>query len=988
MYKLAGILFAVLLGTLFSLSGYSQIKNDPAYKAAIAAFDEGESDEGFSALELLMYNFKSDDQTANYFDTGIEYAKQLRYFEEYDQCRQALEQFIQEVPDGADFQVQLGMLYHQLGVLEYIVDRYPESIVAYEKAIEIRTVHFGTHNADLANTWHNLGVALRYHGQFTRSKKALEKAVDIRDKLGMQKKLADSYNQLGIVCESLGDLERALENYQLAQSIYEESLAETDYWYLANCIRDIGIVYRKSDQPEKALPAFKEAQKIYINLYGELDIDVADSYTNLANCYDDLGDYELAIACGEEAVRQYQRLELDPSIELVRVYNILCAITTNTGQKEAARGFAEKALAQAEALEARGQLVANKASVYENLGDLMAEENPMLALSYYQQALQASTLDFRSDDILEFPDLNHRFLRERAKVLRAWYSKIQLMILHFEGRVEWLEAALDACIKADEIIANMHQSFSEESSSFFLSETARGFYDSGIQIAFALADRDANYLKIAFELAERGKSVVLLASQKDNIAMAEAGIPSTLIDRGQEIRQRIAYQENQLNELLGRPSKTSDAEGMIRQSLADLKTQWQNHIQELETQYSDYYRLKYATASIDLASIQSDLLDANTMLVEYFWGKDQVFVFMITANTIQTAQFPNNAQVQQHLEEMLRFLYRPDQSQYPANGFLLSTRLLGLVPSDLIQRLLIVPDGPLFSLPFEVLVYGQAPSSLADPNFPYWIRKWSIAYGYSAMSLALAKKSNEKNRIRKALGIAPIFKGTKEYATLAFSEQELDQLSEAFRLKRLLGKEAQKATFMEQAGAYDLLHLSTHAAVGDSSEQSTWIAFFPEGEKEERLSLNELYSLKLHANLVVLSACETGRGKLESSEGVMSLARGFAYAGCSSTLTTLWPVNHQSTVNITRNFYQELGQEQTKDQAIRAAKLSYLANDRIDALGKHPHYWAPYVLIGDTTALVASAGWPKPLLIWVLLPVVLLLGFVVVKLVLLPKKKE
>ncbi|MEO1434205.1 MAG: CHAT domain-containing tetratricopeptide repeat protein [Bacteroidota bacterium] len=986
MYQLAGILFLSLLGMMISFSSYSQIKDDPAFLAAQAAFDDGRSDEGFTRLETLMQQFKASGETSNYLDTGIEYAKQLRYFEDYEQCRQALVQFIEEVPVGNEYPTQLSMLYHQWGVLEYVIDRYPEAITAYEKAIELRTVYFGPYHPDLANTWHNLGVALRYHGQFTRAQKALEQAIDMRRKLGLQKKLADSYNQLGIVCESLGDLERALENYQLAKSIYEEALAESEYWYLANCIRDIGIVHRRANQPEKALPAFKKAQELYLNLYGEVGIDVADSYTNLANVYDDLGNYPLARTCGEEAVRQYQILELEPSIELVRVYNILCAISTNAGASTEAFTYAEKALEQANYLESDGQRVANKASVYENLGDLIAEQDPMAALDYYQKALQVSTLDFTSDDILDFPEVDARFIRERAKVLRPWYSKVRLMIEHFEGRVEWLEAAFEACLKADQIIAGMHQSFSEESSSFFLSETARGFYDSGIQIAFAIAGRDAKYLEQAFELAERGKSVVLLASQKDHIAMAEAGIPAALIDKGQEIRQRIAYEENALNERLGQTQSSAEAIGNARKLLADLKAQWQSHIAELEAQFPDYYRLKYAPGKVDVATVQAQLLDEETMLLEYFWGKDQVFVFMITANGLQTAQFPNNETVQQHLGELLQFLYRPDQQRYPKNGYLLSTRLMGLVPAAQIQRLLIVPDGPLFSLPFEILVNGQPRQSLADPKFPYWIRRYAISYGYSAMSLALAQNGSDTGTIRKALGVAPIFEGGTNYVPLAFSEQELDQIDAQFNLKRLLRAEAQKTTFLEKAADYDLLHLSTHAAVGDSSKQSTWIAFFPEGEQQtERLSLNELYSLKLDAELVVLSACETGRGKLESGEGVMSLARGFAYAGCSSILTTLWPVNHQSTVNITNGFYQEIGAGQTKDQAIRTAKLAYLADDRIDELGKHPHFWAPYVLIGASNALQAGRRLPTPLLIWFLLPVVLLVGYMGVRLFLLSK---
>ncbi|RMG56093.1 MAG: CHAT domain-containing protein, partial [Bacteroidetes bacterium] len=173
----------------------------------------------------------------------------------------------------------------------------------------------------------------------------------------------------------------------------------------------------------------------------------------------------------------------------------------------------------------------------------------------------------------------------------------------------------------------------------------------------------------------------------------------------------------------------------------------------------------------------------------------------------------------------------------------------------------------------------------------------------------------------------------------------------------LTGSDAREARFREQAPAYALLHLSSHAQVDDAHPLFSRVAFAPPQDSSEdgQLDLGEIFALRLDAEMVVLSACETGTGKLMRGEGIASLARGFATAGARSIITTLWPVNDAATASIMEAFYRALKAGANKDEALRQAKLEYL--DRSDRLGSHPFFWAGYIPVGDMRALPPGTGW-------------------------------
>ena len=169
--------------------------------------------------------------------------------------------------------------------------------------------------------------------------------------------------------------------------------------------------------------------------------------------------------------------------------------------------------------------------------------------------------------------------------------------------------------------------------------------------------------------------------------------------------------------------------------------------------------------------------------------------------------------------------------------------------------------------------------------------------------------------------------------------------------KPFLNKEATVANFMKYANKYRILHLATHGVANDQTGDYSYLAFYQDSDSltTDIIYVKDLYNLQLAAEMVVLSACETAIGEFQRGEGIVSLARGFFYAGSQSIVTTLWKLDDKSSLELMPAFYQNIEKGMTKDVALQQAKLSFLENNQ-DFRG-HPLYWASFVPVGNMEGL-------------------------------------
>jgi CHAT domain-containing protein len=275
-----------------------------------------------------------------------------------------------------------------------------------------------------------------------------------------------------------------------------------------------------------------------------------------------------------------------------------------------------------------------------------------------------------------------------------------------------------------------------------------------------------------------------------------------------------------------------------------------------------------------------------------------------------------------------------------------------------IKRLIIIPDDELNYLPFE---------ALQSSDKSYLIEKFTVQYQYST---ALLGKNAGQFQPADIVAFAPFASHAyndpdgKTISRLPASVEEINTLQG----KIFIDSQATKNNFLQSANQHNIIHLATHANVNNTDPSQSFITFNP-ASSDYKLYAQEIYNLKLDsAQLVILSACETGTGALVKGEGLMSLSRAFAYAGCPNIITSLWKAEDKTTSFLTQRLHFYLGEKFSKGKALQQAKLDLLRNGEIDPRFKTPAYWAHLILIGNYEPDHKRNNWQ-----WVALGIIIML---------------
>ena len=191
-----------------------------------------------------------------------------------------------------------------------------------------------------------------------------------------------------------------------------------------------------------------------------------------------------------------------------------------------------------------------------------------------------------------------------------------------------------------------------------------------------------------------------------------------------------------------------------------------------------------------------------------------------------------------------------------------------------------------------------------------------------------------------------------QFQDLPGARKEVHMISQLFPGKYFFGAEANEKNFKLESGNYSMVHLALHGEMNDEKPLQSRLIFSPDSRdttEDNSLFIKEIYNMRLTTELAVLSACDTGTGQITSGEGVLSLGRAFQYSGVKSLIMSKWKVDDRTAPEVMQRFYQYLRQGQDKNEALRSAKLDFLAN--AGDFRSHPYYWSNFVLVGDTEQL-------------------------------------
>ncbi len=532
--------------------------------------------------------------------------------------------------------------------------------------------------------------------------------------------------------------------------------------------------------------------------------------------------------------------------------------------------------------------------------------------------------------------------------------------------LEYALAAFELAIAYGE---NMRLSYGHESSKAELYEYLDPAVSGGIKTAMELASLtgDASWSEKAFSFAERVKAAVMAEALYDKSIRHLGGVPDTLLEQERRLQESIAELEIGLH-------SEPDSATAYQDALLDAKLQLTQLKDKLERDFPRYYELKYAfRKNAPLPQIQ-DKLGEGDLLVEYYRGDSTLYTFALSKKQLKAYATPITGVFDSTLNQFRRSLSDWDYVKYAeadaARDYLTSAPklyewLLARPLSDFkASHLTIVPVGTLGLIPFDALLTAPYSGSWRDRDVPYLLKQCPVSYAWSAGATIYGN--------RQTSGVSYHFGGfgtqydddpkpvamRGDLGALPNADDEVRGISALLKGKSWLNGEATKAHFLDYAPLCGILHIATHGILDEEDPMQSHLVFNKTADgAENRVFASELYNMDLHAQLAVLSACNTGSGKLAAGEGNMSIARAFAYAGCPTLVSNLWSADDQASAKLMQLFYQNLKSGAKVDDALQAAKLSYL--DSENASVSLPFYWANFIVAGerDALSLPSHRGW-------------------------------
>lgn len=818
--------------------------------------------------------------------------------------------------------------YYKKGVKSHSEDDFPKAVEYWSKELGLKKDYYGEVHFETSRTYHNLGTAFYEQGLNKKAIQDYEKALGIRLQLlkdsdekelkGFTKK---TYKQLIKLYNEEGDYDKAIllfEDCLNSLKAQHKDVPELLVYLAQSYEKKEGILIDKSIEIYKeAIGVFKEKKDVE---------KTAKTLYDLGNALESKNDLINAEKAYLESFDILYNTIGEYSIDIFNVSNNLGFLNIQKGEFKEAEKYLQEAIGIAEFLYEEEPTPYNlvlQAYPYDNLGELHFKKGDFKKeLEYYEKGLRYFIPSFERIK----NELNtHRFegvkfngLKTDAMITLA--SRAQCLY-----RLGRKEEALENYEFIDKVISSLRQDINTSSSNLHWIQKTRETYENATFLAVELNEKEK-----AFEFIEKSKSVLLF----ENLLKAKQINLNTLTEDLQE-KRNVFLEKVQLleNEIVYNPEK---------QDSLNIKLQiLKGELNEFDKKYFKENLLDTDFKEKTLTSFQDYLAKKDVVAIEFFGNTEQLIAAIISASDIQYHIYKKNDKRKGNISQWIKNI-SIQKSNISKSDIQSLNALSHSIYEDIIQPLniaenkplIIIPDGILQFIPFEALVTEN--NNDADfQSASYFIHKNPISYAYSA-SVHLELSNKRIIGSDDMLIMAPqSFEGLADLST-----EEAESISSLFPSSRILiNEDATAQAFLEDAAAQDIIHLSTHASGGSKEHPQPWIAF-----KDRKLNLSELYNLQLNTQLVTLSACETAKGEMIEGEGVMSLARGFSFAGVPQVITSLWEVNEKSTSEMMQNFYKYIKEGATPNRALHQTKLDYIKNHSLAEAS--PYHWAAFTAWG------------------------------------------
>jgi len=826
---------------------------------------------------------------------------------------------------------RLASFYLNMGRFYQIVRNDSKSI-EYMKLAENFYISQNQSNSIMAGSlFLNMGVLYIYTGDYEKAQSYLDKSLEI-----ILTKTPDNRADLLTLYLNMGFIAEKKRDYAIAKDYYLKGLSIGDK--LPNSVKVLrglaNVSYKMSDKTNADI-YYKMALQKSIEMFGNEHPETALTYLRYGDFLSDIKDKQ-ALFYLNKSLDLYKKSFGNVNIDVSTAYNYI-------------------------------------GNYYTRI------KNYSTAISFYQLSLIAGFPEFTSRNVADNPEISSENLNDN--LLNSLTRKATVLLSQYVAdttRIELLKNSVTSFNLSLKMIEMLRSTYQDEDSKLFISGNEKNTFSNALlaQVNLYHKTHDPEALNQAFSLAEKSKSAVLLSHLRDKEAKNVGGIPEELQAQDASLKSEIYFYNKQIHDqqLTGQPDEEKIK--MWNGRIFDLSRKQDELIKSIEKNYPEYYNLKYDNSVISIDQIQKKLTSKQAV-VEFSLTDSTIYIFAVNAQTRQLVTRSIDKSFSNNLSVLMQQLAGKEYNNYSITDFkafvqasysLYQTLLFPVESVIKGKELIIIPDGELGYISFDVLLTSNPDTTKqAYKNLPYLIKNSSLTYAPSATTFfndLNLKRSENNGRI---LAFGPDY-GTdntvldqkdengkvlrNSLTTLGNTLDEIKNLENYYNVTAFLGENATENAFKKNASDYRVLHLAMHTIINNENPLYSKLIFFkPKGDSidDGMLNASELINMDLHADLAVLSACNTGSGKMQKGEGVLSLSRDFFYAGVPGIIMTAWAVEDRAGVKLMEYFYKNIALGKPRHEALRLAKIEYL--DNCDKLTAHPHYWASYMNVGDISPL-------------------------------------
>lgn len=938
---------------------------------------------------LLMIPFLSWSQTLDraYVLSQNRIASELNREGKFLQAKEILDALLLKLQENKAEESFFATTFQTKAKVAQNLGHYEESSRLARKSLSISLKSLDSLN--IADSYNTLGINHYFESNYDSTTYYYEKSFEIKRMIRTDPyALAVSAYNLAMVYEDLGQAEKAMELYKQAESHLLNSEIEKNF--LSDVYVGMALIYFYAGDISKAEVYAEKAMQRGLVSYGEFNPNMTFVYTTYSNILEAEKKYEESIALLEKNLKirletygEWHRWTCETYYDLANAHvlvkeydkaeqyykkaiNIGKRINSRQYLSNANRFLAELYLDRGIHLDAAESLLNDSLSsmieIYGDENDLIAENYLLLAqlfklkgdeskfLGFIDKSLIAA--NYRSEDLSSV--IGPLQVINSLMLLGEWY----LEKFEREGDIRNLLKSYELVDQKSALIKHTQNNFSSDRSRIDFANKYREVFEQDLGLCWLLylETGEKQFFQKAFELSETNRNTTLLKGLQGIKYRAFGEIPQGELELEKNTKKALEKVKMDLYF----EKRASKPDKVYFKALLDERIALSNRLDSIYIEFGRKYPRFKSIATIQnevsIKEVQNHL-DEDTQVITYFLGERSLFTFTITKDTLSFLRADiakNLTEITNDFKNHLSKREDVDELSYDLFMYLLGQQL-----NRDKKNIVVIADNILNYIPFEIL-------KTTDDS--YLLENYTVSYnGSVGLFLELKDDFFNYETPNNWAGFAPTY---SEDEALISTNAEIHEIADITNGEKFIGENAKKETYLLHNKSFSILHFAMHAKIDNENPLYNRL-LFEDGE----LTASEIYTSRSKANLAVLAACNTGFGKIEKGEGVMSMARAFHFSGIPAVVMSLWKVPDQETKRIMIDFYRFLKRGKSKSEALRMAKLKYL-HSNIDQSLKHPYYWSGFVINGNTEPLKINTGIPVYLWVGAVIFGVLLMGFV------------